>query len=177
MRTQLRHVQGDLDWLTNKDPSMKPKLDSLKAMFPQFSHDALQNLLVANEGCLKQTVRVCTPSAVSYVMLMPYWALLLAGLFADLCTQYLSISDQHMFSKTSSVLLVLACGRKPLHAEVHRCTELTPTLKVDHLVWRLAGCALTDARDQGSPEQDPRLQACEPHQAWSAERHAGSLSS
>lgn len=58
MRTQLRYVQGDLDWLTNKDPSMKPKLDSLKAMFPQFSYDALQNLLVANEGCLKQTVRV-----------------------------------------------------------------------------------------------------------------------
>ncbi len=49
---------NDLDWLTSKDPSMQPKLSSLKRMFPQISHAALQNMLVANEGCLNRTVRV-----------------------------------------------------------------------------------------------------------------------
>lgn len=48
---------NDLDWLTSKDPSMQPKLSSLKRMFPQISHAALQNMLVANEGCLNRTVR------------------------------------------------------------------------------------------------------------------------
>lgn len=55
-RTQLQ--DNDLEWLTSKDPSMQPKLSSLKRMFPQISHAALQNMLVANEGCLNRTVRV-----------------------------------------------------------------------------------------------------------------------
>ncbi len=49
---------GEVEWLVAKDPSMKPKLDQLKSDYPQVSHEAMQDLLAANEGDLMQTVKV-----------------------------------------------------------------------------------------------------------------------